>query len=105
MDKNTFSNSKAAQNLVGILEQPENLSYCSAVSSLLSRCQQEMRAIMTISNLDLRRTILTIWRHRFVDLVKAREFPDIIETHTLCVVVGFYRKLQREIKLDKGVDK
>ena len=96
MDKCTFGDSKAAMNLISILSEPEYEQYSSAVAGLIGRCQQEMRGIMGLPNIDLRVTILVIWKHRFVDLVKARNFPEKIETHVCNVIATSCKKLLRE---------
>lgn len=52
-------------------------------------------ALMFIPDKEVRETALKDCRHGFCNRVDRKDFPEIIKTHTKCVIVGIYRQKVR----------
>ena len=92
MDKYTFGNSQAAQNLmVDILRKPEYIKYSKRVARLLSKQNIILRTVQFIPKETIRKATLKMWHEHFVDLCV--DLPEVVKTHTLCIETGWYRQL------------
>ena len=92
MDKFTWSDSKAAQNLVKTLELPEYKAYCHKVGGILSRWFEYSSALMVIESEMIRMGSLNLWRQHFLNRVNSSNLPPILVTHLCNVIVAQYRK-------------
>lgn len=91
MDKYTFGNSQAAQNLVSdILEQPQYQPYKEAVCRRLSKQTARLKAVMTIRDKTIREETLRMWHKTFVPWTEG--LPELVKTHIRCVETGIYRQ-------------
>ena len=97
MDRYTFGSSKAAQNLINILQEPRYNQYSKRVARLLSKQSTILKEINTIHNKTIREATLKMWHEHFVVLCSS--LPEIVRTHTLCVETAWYRQLLRKIKI------
>ena len=94
MDKYTFGNSQAAQNLVGdILRKPEYEKYSEQVARLLSKQIVTLKSINHIPIDHIRKATLKMWHEHFISLCS--KLPEIVRTHVLCVETGWYRQSLR----------
>ena len=94
MDKCTFGNSQAAQNLVGdILRKPEYEKYSKRVAHLLSKQSAFFSNVSYIPDETIRKATLRKWHEHFAGLVDG--LPEIVKTHTICVETGWYRQALR----------
>ena len=92
MDKYTFGNSRGAINLITTLQRDENLQYISKVSTILAKFYQTTRAIMFIPDVAVRQTVHQLWHQKFVDQIMRLGMPDVIKSHTRCVLATRYRQ-------------
>ena len=102
MNKCTFSNSKGAQNLATILDDPEYNRYSRKVSKILSKYFTCTSSTMFIPNKTVRDVVLKVWRERFIERINNLALPEVVKTHTLCVIVTQYRRCIREMETRKG---
>ena len=99
IDSCTFGNSKAAINLIKILQNPENSIYCHKVLKILSKYMTAIKSLTFIPQKGTRETALSIWCDSFTTNVnKSSFFPDVIKTHMNNVMIAQKRKLLRECK-------
>ena len=98
MDKFTFGDSKAAVNLVEILDKPEH-SLCSPKAlRMLSKYMTSINALEAIPHKGTRETVLRLWHDRFINQVNESSFPIVVSTHLNCVATSQYRKQLRYTK-------
>ena len=97
MDNHTFGDSKAAVNLVGILNKPEHRLYTRRASRMLAKYFTSLRAISNIPHKETRETVLKLWLTRFKELSNSSNFPLVIETHLNTVATGYKRQLMKEV--------
>lgn len=95
MDNCTFGSSKAAMNLVGILNKPEHQLHARRVSKVLAKYLTSLKAIGNIPHKGTRETVLKLWLARFKELTGNSNFPLVIETHMNTVATGEKRKLMK----------
>ena len=97
MDTCTFGSSKAAMNLVGILNKPEYQFHARRVSRFLAKYLTSLEAIGHIPHKETRETVLKLWLTRFKELNDESNYPLVIETHLNTVATGQKRKLMKEV--------
>ena len=103
MDRYTFGNSQAAQNLIGnILPKPEYMKYSKRVTRLLSKQISILKLVNCISNETTRKATLRMWHRHFVEL--CLDLPEAVRTHTLCVETGWYRQTLKGVDIQDKVD-
>ena len=95
MDDCTFGNSKAAINLMRILNNPGYQLYARRASRMLAKYLTSLKAIGDIPLKETRETVLKLWLVRFRELNGNANFPLIIETHMNTVATGQKRKLMK----------
>ena len=95
LDSFTFGKSRAAVNLVSILNKPANVDWMYKASRILSKYSKEIKVLGCIPDKGVRETAFKLWRNRFIDRVNRCFFPTVIETHLKCVIVGIYRAAMR----------
>jgi len=105
MDKCTFSDSKAAQNLVGILNDSKYDIYSSKVSKILSKYFTYTSYIMFIPDKHIRDMMLNMLREKSIETINELALPEVIKTHALNVTAMQYRKCIKEIDIRKGNSK
>lgn len=97
MDRYTFGDSQAAQNLItDILNKPEYSKYSKRVAHLLGKQGVILKAVAIIQDETIRKATLKMWHDHFAQLCS--DLPEIVRTHTLCVETGWYRQLLKEGK-------
>lgn len=92
MDTTTYSDSKAAQRLTELLQEPQFSSVAKAARVIVSKWFLYSSALMDIKDNTVRRGSLQMWRNHFLSWVKGRNLPPAIETHLSNVIVTQYRK-------------
>ena len=102
MDKCTFLDSKAAQNLTIILNDSKYNIYSPKISKILSKYFTYTSGIMFIPNKTIRDATLNIYRKEFIRKIIDLDLPEVIKTHTLNVIVAQNRKCLRETETRKG---
>ena len=98
VDKNTFSDSKAAQRLVAILGEPDYSQYAGKARKILSKFFQYSSAVMSIQDDTIRKGTLEVWRRHFLAWVSVTNFPEIVETHLSNALVTQYRKCIKQTR-------
>ena len=97
MDKATFGDSQAAQNLVtSMLNNPDYASYKSRATRILAKWFEYSSAVMGIQNKTIRLGILTLERKHFLTWIDKADFPKVMKTHMCNVIVGQHRRLINE---------
>jgi len=95
LDACTFGDSKAAINLIGILNGVEDKRIKHRASKILSKYQGSLKPLSRIPDKEIRETAYNLWRSHFIEWVDRANFPIVIETHMKCVIVGEFRKAIR----------
>jgi len=92
MDKHTFGNSQASVNLItDILEKPEYKNYSTKVARVLDKHFKVLIVVSRIPNETIRRATMEMWHKHFS--ARLEGLPEIIKTHTLCVMSTRYHEL------------
>lgn len=84
MDDFQYGNSRAAVNLVKILEEFNNKRYVRKVTKFLSNNFELIRSVMTISNVQHRDAILKLIRNNATQ--SDLELPQIVREHMFNVL-------------------
>jgi hypothetical protein len=92
MDQFTFGDSRAATNLVKILNDPDNAPCRNKVSNILSRWADYSNAVMDIQNPTICRGTLDMWRQHFLSSLRDDQIPTPVRSHAENVMVATYRK-------------
>lgn len=96
MDKCTFSNTPAAQNLIKILEKESNPKIASRVAKFVSKYSRYLGASTYIPDKTVRESTLLMWRGRFINHVEKMELPQDIKTYILNIMAYQFRKCMKE---------
>ena len=103
MDKMTFSDSKAAQNLVmSMLNTSDYASYKVPAIRILAKWFEYSSSVMHIPNETIRKGTLYLWRKHFIAWVDETNFPEVMKSHMRNVIVGQYRKCITKTRLVDG---
>ena len=95
LDNCTFGNSQSSINLVGILNEVENQIYAHTASRILTKYLESLKHLSSLPDKNIRETAYKLWRQHFIERVEKSHFPEVIETHAKCVIIGQYRKFMR----------
>ena len=98
IDEHTLGSSKASENLMTILGEPEYSTHAHRVLKVLSKYIEGTKALLFIPHKETRETALGLWRDGFVERMDGSDLPVIIKTHSNCVAVGYFRQRLKEKK-------
>ncbi len=96
IDSNTFSNSKASQNLINMLNQAQYKLFSKKIFSILSKYFSYTSSIMYIPDKTVRDMMLKLTTDFFKNRVKDEAFPEIIRTHMLNVISTQFKQCIKE---------
>jgi hypothetical protein len=91
-DEYTFGSSKAAVNLIDILNKPEHKLIKRKVRRILGKQMQMLSELMSINDASVRLTALELFHKQFIPRVEKAKFPRIIQTHMASIECAKYRE-------------
>lgn len=93
IDLYTFGNTKAAQSLVKILDEPQYKKFAKKVSRYLAGHNEMLNAITIIPDFKQRKKLLEIYRNYAIPT--SLIVPELIKSHMYNVLIGNIRWAQQ----------